>query len=158
MSNKWSDRANITGRNRAATFDWRHDACIDLLWGESPCWRVPVVPFDGLDFLSWLRPLYLWSLSFCQLPILSGHLAGYSSESKIHVILRVKCISQSDSRELHSSKISPVFELNEEVWIDGNWRRNCYYVILLLCECIPNVPSLPDNEPTHPLPKLNWIS
>ena len=60
----------------------------------------------------------------------------------IHVLLRVKCISQSVSQRgaaaqwIRALKISQVLWLSGEVCIDGNTKTSCCWQFVIVCVCV----------------------
>lgn len=117
-------------------------ACIDLLWGQSMVgaspWLCLMAQTSSHDSL-----LCIWEAwGFRQLSVLSGCLAESSCGCTIHVLLRVKCISQSVSQRgaaaqwIRALKISQVLWLSGEVCIDGNTKTSCCWQFVIVCVCV----------------------
>lgn len=117
-------------------------ACIDLLWGQSMVgaspWLCLMAQTSSHDSLLCIGEAW----GFRQLSVLSGCLAESSCGCAIHVLLRVKCISQSVSQRgaaaqwIRALKISQVLWLSEEVCIDGNTKTSCCWQFVIVCVCV----------------------
>lgn len=145
-------------------------ACIDLLWGQSMVgaspWLCLMAQTSSHDSL-----LCIWEAwGFRQLSVLSGCLAESSCGCTIHVLLRVKCISQSVSQSAGSCSTVNQGAENKSSSLTQRrglyWREHkdelllavCYRVCVCECFCFlwMNCKCLQHTQPclTRPPPHL----
>lgn len=129
-------RKHYREKNQAATFDCRHDS---LYWFVVRSESMLVCPCGSIWWFrlppTTLLSLYLWSLRSCQLSVLAGHLAGSNCKCTIHVILRLKCISQSAGNCNTVNRDTENKSSSLTQWTDLYWRTH-KEGLLTFCYCV----------------------